>query len=297
MKIAIIGNSYFGSILAKQLDSFDNNNKYYFFNTNESLIDKIKFFFFLLIADRVYSISASISGGGALKAAKFFNKKIIQHFIGSDVLSAKEDYKNNNIDKKLISKSNFLCEVDWIQKELEDINIQADIASIAIYDKDITPKPFTNFSVLTYMAKGKEEFYGIDDLINLAKNFKDVTFKVAGIDSYKKTLPSNIKLLGWVDMDKELQNSCCYIRNVKHDGLAFSVLEALGYGRIVFYNYNFPYVNYFSNIEELKEKIHNAKKAFENNELKLNKKAIDFIQKEFSKEKVLNNLIKILMQK
>lgn len=293
-KISIIGNNHFGSILTKQLNEFDDKNRYVFFNTNEKTSDKIKFLLSLPSIDVVYSVSGSIHAGGALNLALMLNKKIVQHFIGSDVLTAIDNYKNRHFNKNLMEKSRYLCEVDWIQNELATIAIKADIASIATYNKNVIPKEFNSFSVLTYMSRGKEEFYGMADLIKLAKYFDDITFKVAGIKSYEKSLPDNIHLLGWVDMDKEFQECSCYIRNAKHDGLAFSILEALGYGRVVFYNYKFPYTNSFSTFDELRNKLFELRTSFEKQELCVNHEAIDFIQQEYSKEKVLGNLVKIL---
>ncbi len=297
MNIAIIGNSYFGQILTKQLSDFDKINSYRFYNTNEKKIDKIKFALDIFKTDIVYSVSATISNGGALNLALKFNKKIVQHFIGSDVLTAIDDYKNGNINKNLIENSRYLCEVDWIEEELKEIAIEAKVASIAIYEqRDINSSMPNKFTVLTYMSQGKEEYYGMNTLILLAQKFSDIEFRVAGIDSYN-SLPSNIKLLGWVDMDKEFENSVCYLRNAKHDGLAFSILEALGYGKKVFYNYHFAHTIYFKNSNDLIEKISEQKKLFDSSKLKINQKAIDFVKKEFSKEKVLNNLVQILTEK
>ena len=298
MNIAIIGNSHFGPVLAKQLSEFDKTNSYQFYNTNEKKIDKIKFALDILKIDVVYSVSASISGGGALNLALKFNKKIVQHFIGSDVLSAIEDYKNGNINKKLIKASEYLCEVDWIQEELKEIDIEAKVASIAIYDKNSVNGAMPDkFTVLTYMGKGKEEYYGMNSLTVLANRLIDIEFRIAGIDSYKIPLPNNIKLLGWVDMVREFENSVCYLRNAKHDGLAFSILEALGHGKQVFYNYHFPHTLYFKDSGDLVKKISEQKRLFDSGKLEINQKAIGFVKKEFAKEKVLQNLVHILMEK
>jgi len=296
MKIALIGNNYFGELLAKQLSEFDTKNSYIFYDTNAKNIDKIKFLLSILFIDTVYSISASLNDGGALNLALKFRKKIVQHFIGSDVLTAIEDFKHKRINKDLVVNSHYLCEVDWIKSELSTIDINANIASIAIYDKEVQHQLPDTFTVLTYMAKGKEEFYGMDDFMTLATAFSDVPFKIAGIDSYDKELPRNIELLGWVDMDKEFQNTVCFIRNAQHDGLAFSILEALGNGKIVLYNYQFPYVNYFENSDDIIEYIANAKKEFEAGKLEINYQAINFIKKEYSKNHVLGNLVKILTE-
>lgn len=295
MNIAIIGNSHFGPILTKQLSKFDKQNSYKFYNTNEKKIDKIKFSLDIFKIDVVYSVSASISGGGALNLALKFNKKIVQHFIGSDVLSAIDDYKNGNINKNLVENSKYLCEVYWIENELNEIDIKATVASIAIYDKkSINSSMPDKFTILTYMGKGKEEYYGIDTLIVLSRKFPDIEFRVAGTDCYSKPLANNIKLLGWIDIDKEFEESVCYLRNVKHDGLSFSVLEALGYGKKVFYNYNFPHTIYFRDNNDLVEKISEQKRLFNSGKLEIDQEAIDFIKKYYLKERVLENLVKIL---
>jgi len=295
MNIALIGNSYFGPKLAKQLSNFDRKNSYLFYNTNAKTIDKIKFVLHLPFIDVVYSISATINGGGALKVALKFNKKIVQHFIGSDVLSAKKDFKINNINKKLIEKSNYLCEVRWIQYELKDIKIDSQIVPYIAYETFNNPKNIENFSVLTYLAKDKEKFYGVDDFIRLANDFKEIEFKIAGIDRYKN-LPKNIKCLGWTDLKKELQNSAIYIRNAKHDGLAFSVIEALAEGRFVARNYKFPFCEYFNNYSELKNIIQKKFLQYNRNALGLNHAGIKYIKEEYSNQKVLANLVKILTE-
>jgi len=296
MNIAIIGTGYFAQKLAKQLNDFDKKNRYYFYNTSESKIDKIKYFLHLPFIDTVYSVTASISGGGALKAALKFNKNIVQHFIGSDVLTSIDEIKNDQVNQKLVQKSHFYCEIEWIQSELADIGIEAEIASIAVYEKEVIPTKPKYFSVLTYMGKGKEEFYGMSDFIKLAEAFPSVEFKIAAVDTYKAELPNNITLLGWADMDKEFQECVCYVRNAKHDGLAFSILEAMGYGRTVFYNYAFPHVNCFINADDLISQVKSVKDSFENNKWDVNYEAIEFIKQKYSKEDVLSNLVKILTE-
>lgn len=294
MNIAVIGNSYFGNILTEQLRKTDKKNTYQFYNTDTKKIDQIRFIFNIFRIDVVYSVSASISGGGALNLATLFNKRIVQHFIGSDVLTAEQDFKKSNISDNLIKSSSFLCEVEWIKDELKNISIDATVVPIMAYKQEKKPKDFENLSVLTYMSKGKEEFYGVQDYIALAKNFPKIPFKIAGIDSYEN-LPHNVKCLGWIDMIEELQNTTVFIRNAEHDGLGFSVIEALSLGRIVLYNYKFPHVQSFSNRENLIAEFKKIKKTFDKGELELNFKAIEFVKQEFDEQKVISNLKEVLL--
>lgn len=294
MNIAIIGNDHFGKILAKQLNDFDKNNSYNFYNTSEKVVDKIKFLLHILSIDVVYSIGGSIRAGGALAVALKFNKKILQHFIGSDVLTAIEGFKNNRVDTKLIKSTTYLCEVDWIEEELQEINVDAKVQALMVYENYLEPKEFQDFSVLTYMGKGKEKFYGIDDCIQLAKDFPEIYFKIAGIDSYQN-LPKNIECLGWIDMQKEMQKNSLFIRNAKHDGLGFTVIEALASGRVVFYNYDFPYVNHFKNYKELKEKFDLKYQEFQGAKLNIDYEAIEFVNKNFNRDKVLSSLVESIL--
>jgi glycosyltransferase involved in cell wall biosynthesis len=294
MKIAIIGNSHFGPILTKQLSEFDKNNSYSFYDTNGKKLDKIKFALNLPFTDVVYSLSASISGGGALNLALKFKKRIVQHFIGSDVLSAIEDFKNNKINQELVTRSQYLVVSLWLKDELKEIGIETTLTHHNLFKKFVTVKESNFFSVLTYIPKQNPKFYGIDEFIKLANDFPNIEFKVAGIDSYKN-LPSNIKCLGWINMMEELQHSTVFIRNTKHDGFPFSIVEALSLGKIVFFrNYKYPFVNSFKDYNDLKNQFVKIIDDFENNTLKINYEAIEYVKENFNEEKILKGLIKVL---
>jgi len=161
------------------------------------------------------------------------------------------------------------------------------------YENYLTPKEFGSFSVLTYLGKGNEGYYGIEYFIKLAKDFPQIEFRIAGIDEYPN-LPDNIKCLGWINLTEELQNATIYIRNAKHDGLAFSVIEALALGRYVAMNYNFPFVDYFKSYDELKDIIANKNRLFQEGKLEINYKAIEFVKSNFNKSNVLSCIADIL---
>ena len=294
MKIIITGMPYFANKIYNQLKSYDKDNNYIYLNTFYSKIDKLKYLFHILNSDILYIIGGSVSSSGTIDLALKLNKKIVLHWAGTDVLEASKVVNSNLFDNRYINNITHLCETTWIQEELDSIGVKATIAPMMIYNK----QKYQNlempneFKILSYIGKDRPEFYGIEILIKLAYDFPDIEFRVAGIESYHD-VPSNMKLLGWVDMDKEYQECMVYIITPEHDGLAFSVLEALSYGRVVFYNYQFDYVNYFKDYEDLKKQMRVVIKDFHNNRLTINNDAIEFVNREFSKEKVLGNLIKI----
>ncbi|PHQ90961.1 MAG: hypothetical protein COB42_04145 [Sulfurimonas sp.] len=297
MNIAVIGNNYFGPKIAKELQRYDSLNIYIYYDTNGKTSDKIKFLINIFKIDVVYSFSASISGGGALNIALKFNKKIIQHFIGSDVLSAIEDFNNKKINYDLINRSQYLCIEQHLQEELKTININAitKLIIVAELPKVKHPKLPESFVVLAYIGNNNPIFYGINTIIKLANDFKEIEFRVAGLKNYPN-IPSNVKLLGWVDMNKEYQNSVVHIRMPQHDGLGFSVLEALSYGLVVFRNYNSPHVNYFKNYDDLVMQMREVKNAFNKGKLEINYDAINFIENKYKKEFFLKDIINILLK-
>lgn len=171
-----------------------------------------------------------------------------------------------------------------------------DIVYVEINKAEKLNLPST-LKVLVYIGKDKPEFYGIQQIIKLAKDFSSVEFRIVGLQEYKN-IPENMTLLGWVpNIEKEYEQCLVFIRIPEHDGSPFSVIEALSYGRIVFYNRKLPYVNYVNSYEELKVQLTKVIEDFKNGELSINYNAINYIKKEFNREKILNNLIKVFNEK
>jgi glycosyltransferase involved in cell wall biosynthesis len=100
-------------------------------------------------------------------------------------------------------------------------------------------KHFPSNNVLTYVAKGRETFYGINKVLKLATKYPQLIFNVIGTDGDKLEFPENVKFYGWVGKKRaeELRNECpIFIRLTEHDGYALSVLEALSNGNYVLWN-------------------------------------------------------------
>ena len=196
------------------------------------------------------------------------------HWVGTDVINAKMAFEHQLAISSYVINSTHYCEVDWIQHELSEIGINAEIVSIASVDSckfdTVLPLP-ENFSVLSYIGKGREKFYGIDLLIKLAEAMPDIPIKIVGISEYSEYLPANIELLGWVDdMDKAYRDCVLYLRLAEHDGLAFSVLEALSHARYVGYSYPYPGATHVNNICGLISMVAVLRSQFDNRKLKIN---------------------------
>ncbi|MCE5286395.1 MAG: glycosyltransferase [Pelosinus sp.] len=293
MKTIIIGLPYFAKKIAASLSEYDNENIYLALDINCSKLNKIQYLLELFTADVIYLIGGTISKSKAVSLALFLGKRIIMHWVGTDVINARQNFLQNAVNKDYVEKVMHFCEVGWIQEELKQFGISAEIMQIAAFDKIVTQKERwpKNFSILSYVGKGSEEFYGIDKLIKLAKDFPDIEIKVAGIDKYYKTIPSNLKLLGWVnDMDMQYKNCVVYLRLPNHDGLAFSVLEALANGRYVCYSQIFSNTIHAPDYITLKKAINTLYVEFINGTLQQNEDGISFIQEQYNKSCVLEKI-------
>jgi len=296
MKIFFIGLPYFSEKLSKTLSVYDSSLSCDSLKTKSGLLGRLALYFGVLRCDLVYSMSGAIGkkGTNIFDFALALNKKVIMHWVGTDVLDAARLIKLQEFKPSYFHNIRHFCEVEWIRDELEQIGITASVVPFASFDGKISETidfPDT-FSIFTYVSKGREKFYGIDKIIQLAKDFPDIKIKIAGISDYAEKFPTNVILLGWTeDMASQYSASVLYLRLPEHDGLAFSVLEGLANGRYIGYSYPLENTFYISSYELLKELVFNLKTKFENGLLHTNYDGIKFISDTYNKDTVLGNLV------
>jgi glycosyltransferase involved in cell wall biosynthesis len=221
-----------------------------------------------------------------------FRKKIVLHWVGSDILRLESERYNE------ISNIYHACEVDWTARELKSKGIKVEILPIIglkIPSKEAIKLP-EEFSVLTYMGKDREYFYGLWEIMALAKNLSYIKVKVMGTLCNKcqiSSLPKNLEFIGWIDDVQSLINSSSvYIRHVKHDGLSISVLEALSACRYVCYNYPLEGCYYTPTVEELINRVGQLHSMFLKGVLKPNFSGFEQVRRKYSRKIVYGNLIK-----
>jgi glycosyltransferase involved in cell wall biosynthesis len=297
LKTVLLGLPYFAKKIAENLSNVDPKNIYLAIDTGAGVWQKARYVWHIISAKVVYQVGGSHISGGALRLAMLLNRKIVMHWVGTDVLNLQMAYKEGRVDTNLIRRTKHLCEVDWIQKELIEVDLQSEIAQIACFENTITsPSKFPEkFSILTYVGSGREKFYGIDKLIALARIFPDIEIRIAGIAEYPESLPHNIRLLGWVEnMKAEYQNCVLYLRLPEHDGLAFSVLEALACGRYVGYAADFTWTQKIADAAALTKFVESLLEKFNLNTLKVNSEGYKFVAEYYTRKKVMSFLAKII---
>lgn len=293
MRVLIGGLPYFAKKLVHSLSDFDKTNSYKYLEPNVNIWSKIRTIFKLIPADIIYFVWGTIEVNKLTDVALLMKKKVILHWVGTDVTNAVNYRKDHSIKQRYIDTIIHLCEVPWIQDELRQIGISAQIAQIATFDDKISEQQLfpSKFSILSYIGKGYEEFYGIEKLIKLAIDFPSIEIRIVGIDHYFKPIPENIKLLGWTKNMPEQYNICVlYLRLPEHDGLGFSVLEALAKGRYVGYSCNFESTIYIDNYSKLKDVVGFLYGEFNNGSLDLNCEGVKFVKERFNRNNVLGKL-------
>lgn len=179
-----------------------------------------------------------------IRIAKFFGKKIIVHWIGTDVLNAMNNTEEYSFYRcasiiNLSGSSN-------LQKELLSIGIHASVIPIIPSGKleYSLGQSTENHAVLVYMPEGREIFYGYEFVRELVLKHKKCEFHIVA-NSNTSLLPyKNVIFYGRispVEMAELYNRISILLRLPEHDGLSLMLLEALGRGKQVIYTYEFPY--------------------------------------------------------
>lgn len=295
MKIILVGLPYFVNKIGAQLKNYAPENSYVLLDTYYNNWDKLRYLYHVLSADLIYSINGAITGSRVFDLAIRLNKKVIMHWVGTDIVTAQEQYQNGKHNEKYISKAIHFCEAKWSKIELGKIGIEAEIVGIA--GIDILSQKFNMpaaFSLLSYIPEHREDFYGIKRIISLAKALPDISIRIVGMSRSKYSdFPKNIQLLGWVNnMSELIRESIICLRLPEHDGLSFFVLEAMAHERYVVYVNDFPNCYQYKNDNDLIDYVNKTKEKFDNKTLGLNEQARAYIIEHHDTNKILSDLIK-----
>lgn len=292
-KILIIGNPFFGRLIAEGVPPVTDRYKFLVFDTGKSRAESLRYLYHLPTADLVFAIMADLNGGGALKAASMLGKPILQEFIGCDVTQAKADLAINKINKRLMKHSHFICNAPWLVEELAEVGFQTEF--VRDYLRDVPPQTVPlpkQFSVLAYVGAYDEDLYGMPSMIECAKALPDVPFRITGLAKSKYEIPSNMTLLGWTDkMDQEFDACTVHMRLTRHDGMGHAVIQALGKGRWVIRTNNMPGTFHAATSEQAISELRKLQQAFQQGTLQLNEFGHQYALKNFAKKTVVNDLL------
>jgi len=290
-RVLIVGYPHFARKLCQGLKKVDKRNAYFTLNTYWNTWHRIISPLYLLTADVLYSLNGTLSNSGLMNLAFKLNKRVIIHWMGTDVSKAIAKIENNQQDERYFSAEHYTV-APWLREELSTIGIDAKVLSIAAQEANIEIKPFPEkFTILTYLPENRADFYGKPALIQAAKTFPEINFIVVGDLKPFEGSPSNVEFKGWTkNVDPYIESSVALMRFMEHDGMSYMVIDTLARGRYVLYNRNFPGVEYVQSLGELMEAIFSLKQRFDAGNLPLNKKAASRVQVDFNKDSLMNKV-------
>ena len=290
MRVLIVGLPLFAERLQKDLSEFDPTNKYYCLNTYYNKKDRLKALFLIPRVDVIYSINGTLEKSRVFDLAFKLNKKVMMTWVGTDVTKTKQ---LSEVNQTFLKRAEHYCEVEWIQEELKELNINAEILNFFNFteEKASVVEETNELQVLTYISKNREKYYGWDQIMSAARKHSDVKFTVVGTDGLEDT-PENVNCLGWVkDMDALFKKAHCTIRFVEHDGLSGFVLESLFRGKQVLYSEPLEHCIQVENESDISVALTSLKEKYANGDALLNTAGIEYVKKNFNREYILNRLI------
>ena len=91
-------------------------------------------------------------------------------------------------------------------------------------------------------------------------------------------------------MREEYRNCVLYLRLPEHDGLSFSVLEALSHGRYVGYSHRLPNTYFIDSFARLKDVVRDLYDAFKRGGLGVNHPGAEYVRSQHNRHVVLGGL-------
>jgi hypothetical protein len=198
----------------------------------------------LLCADACYFIGGRWKHDKFLDLALLMRKKIVMHWVGTDVKDASAAYSQSEVSHDLIVRCQHWAEVSWTADELCAVGIPAEVVPLtsALTVSEAFELP-SEFTILAYLPAGRALFYGAQHILQLARELPSVQVLCVGsaespFHFASEPLPPNLLLFGRPESLRSVYfQSTLLVRMTEHDGLSFMVLEALAHERYVIWSY------------------------------------------------------------
>lgn len=174
--------------------------------------------------------------------ARWAGALTLNWWIGTDTL---ETLRSPRLQKQLALTRKqvdaHLSVAPWISDELRTLGIDPIEIPIVPANLRVENLPLPRqHAVLCYAAAGRETFYGVPRVVELARRFPEVPFILCGGGRVPSDAPPNVENAGVVDrrtMGDLYARASVLVRLPAHDGLSKMVLEALSLGRHVLWSY------------------------------------------------------------
>ena len=189
-------------------------------------------------------------------------RPVVCHWIGSDVGQFQRNCKKGwegfllrlAVSRRVIKH---LTDSPGLAEELRESGITADVVRLLpeSIEADMAPLP-EHFSVVSYWLDTRKDFYGGDIVMQLAREYPDIEFRILGTLGTGEKAPANVKYFGFKEGLSDIyRQSSVLIRIPKHDSLSAMVLEMLARGRYVIYNKKLPGCHFAGDLQEARKAL------------------------------------------
>lgn len=297
MRVLISGLPLFSKRLADDLQEFDSQSSYHFLDTYNSKWAQLKFLLLLPFSDVVISMNGVTDSSGSLDWVVRFKKKLIMQWMGTDSLIAVQRSKEGTINRKYIDYATHFVDAPWLEDELKQIGVISQSLHFKYISAVHPLEKYSENSVFSYLAQGREDFYGLKTIVKAAESFPELTFNLCGFKKSPYPLPSNINVLGWLstaDFTSFAQKSSVFLRLPEHDGFSVSVIESLGMGSEVLWTFKADYTTHINDSDEIVPQLKRVLEKVKNRGLVPNKESIDYVRSNFNRADIIKKYIQKL---
>jgi hypothetical protein len=249
----------------------------------------------LASCDLAYTWGGRISMGKFLWAARILGKKkLIMLWSGSDVLFAQRE-QAAGVRVPWVNGMVHWAVSPWVAEEVRELGLPCEYVQASFVDVIPHPKPLPKkFSVLVFVRDIKKtDLYGWDRMLEVAERLPQIEFNLCGLPE-GQTLqgPSNMKVHNFTpEFTPILENTSVVYRPVRHDGLSFTVLEALSHGRHVLYSYPLTGCVQVTSTAMACRELEKLLACHEAGTLALNEAGRSYIAEEYAPDKVRSELL------
>ena len=256
-RVLVHGLPYFGQMFADLMDGDGWRFRYYH---DFGIRNLSKMAQELAGCDLAYQIGGRVTIGKFLNAARLLHKRpIVMHWVGSDTVDERPEVAEGKANSWVLHGIRHWAESDWMVREVEMLGTSCELVPLPSAKVPSHPSPMSSeFSVLVYMPDpSRGELYGLDRILDVARSLPDIPFELVGLlRGCIDNPPANLRIHGRIpDLSEFYRRASVVWRPVRHDGLSFMVMEALGYGRHVLWTYAFPGCIVVDSAAEAREQI------------------------------------------